>query len=120
MTLNSTKLGEVIARIRAKRKLSRPAVARAIGVTSNYLGMVEAGKRNLSALTMQKIAEVFDIPQEFITCLGSNPFPASDPRSRFNGVLLSTQNAMLSAIDAEENVKATDLAADFGSHAGRC
>jgi transcriptional regulator with XRE-family HTH domain len=105
MALNSTKVGQVIADLRARRKLSRPDVARRVGVTSNYLGMVEAGKRTLSVMTLKKLAEVFDVPDEFIICLGSNIPTRSDPRRRFADLLRATQSAMLAAIDADEETE---------------
>jgi transcriptional regulator with XRE-family HTH domain len=108
MTINSTKMGEAIATLRAKRKLSRPSVAREVGVTSNYLGMVEAGKRTLSAVTLEKLAVVFDVPPEFITCLGSNIPVQSDSRHRFAKLLLETQKAMIAAIDADEKSKQSE------------
>jgi len=108
MALNSTKIGQVIADLRARRKLSRPDVARSVGVTSNYLGMVEAGKRTLSVTTLQKLAEVFDVPEEFIACLGSNIPGPGDPQRRFAKLLIETQKAMLAAIDADEEIKQSE------------
>ena len=105
MALNTEKIGKVIANLRARRKLSRPDVARGVGVTSNYLGMVEAGKRTLSVTTLKKIAEVFDIPEEFIMCLGSK-IPSNDlAQRRFEKILAATQEAMWAAIDADEETK---------------
>jgi transcriptional regulator with XRE-family HTH domain len=100
MEVNSTKLGEVIADLRQSRRLPRPEVARRVGVTSNYLGMVEAGKRTLSLTTLQKLAEVLSVPEAFITCLAA-PIPRpGDDRHQFGKLLKATQKAMLAAIDA--------------------
>jgi transcriptional regulator with XRE-family HTH domain len=106
MDLDWRKVGEVIADLRAKRKLARPDVARRVGVTSNYLGMVERGQRTLSFTTLAKLAEVFEVPEAFITCLGTRLPKVGDPRHPFAKVLKATQEAMLAAIDDDEAAKA--------------
>jgi transcriptional regulator with XRE-family HTH domain len=102
MELNATKVGAVIADLRRRRKLARPEVARQVGVTSNYLGMVEAGKRTLSLTTLQKLAEVYEVPEAIITCLGTKLPRPHDPRHPFAKLLIATQEAMLAAIDEDE------------------
>lgn len=106
MTEPSTKkVGEVITELRNRRKLARPEVARRVGVTSNYLGMVEAGKRTLSMTALEKLAEVFEVPVAFITCLGTPDPKPKDPQYRFRNLLKATQNAMLAAIEEDEAAK---------------
>jgi transcriptional regulator with XRE-family HTH domain len=105
MALDYAKLGQVVADLRERRSLSRPEVARSIGVTSTFLGMVESGKRTLSTVTLEKLAEVFGVPAEFITCLAAKIPGPGDEKHRFAKVMQATQKAMLAAIDAEESLK---------------
>jgi hypothetical protein len=74
---------------------------RGIGVTSAFLGMVESGKRTLSGVTREKLAEVFDVPAEFITCLAATIPGPGDPCRRFAKIIEETQAAMLAAIEAD-------------------
>jgi transcriptional regulator with XRE-family HTH domain len=105
MTQQTAKLGRVIADLRQRRKLARPEVARRIGVTSTFLGMVEAGKRSVSTVTLAKLAEVLGVPGEFISCLAAEIPGPGDEQYRFAEVLKATQAAMLAAIDADEELK---------------
>lgn len=45
MKIDASNLGQVLKNAREKRQLHRPSVARELGVTSNYLGMIERGER---------------------------------------------------------------------------
>jgi transcriptional regulator with XRE-family HTH domain len=105
MDLSWKKVGEVIADLRAKRKLARPDVARRVGVTSNYLGMVERGLRTPSFTTLRELAKVFAVPEAFITCLGTKTPRPGEPGHPFAKLLKQTQKAMLAAIDEDEAAK---------------
>src|SRR5262245_14933350 len=106
MELDAVKVGAVIADLRRRRKLARPDVARRVGVTSTYLGMVEAGKRTLSLTTLQKLADVFEVPEAFITCLGTTIPGPNKPRHAFAKLLKATQQSMLAALDEDEAARA--------------
>lgn len=55
-------LGSAIKLIRTARKARQGDLAVAIGVSQNYLSMVEAGKRDPSLAVLRKIAEELDVP----------------------------------------------------------
>lgn len=60
-TIKPWKLGMYLKHRREALKMARPDVARAIGVTSTYLGMVESGKRLPSLPMLEKLADVLQV-----------------------------------------------------------
>ncbi len=78
---SAVRVGEVILGLRLRRAFARPALARLVGVSSNYLGMVEAGKRTLSLSTLDRIAAVLGVSSALILC-AALPLPWKDAKLR--------------------------------------
>jgi len=55
-------IGNAIKLIRTARKTRQGDLAAAIGVSQNYLSMLEAGKRNPSLAVLKKIADHLNVP----------------------------------------------------------
>lgn len=55
------KFGENVQKLRKEKGLSQEKFALEIGMDRTYLASVEAGKRNISLLNIEKIAKGFDI-----------------------------------------------------------
>jgi transcriptional regulator with XRE-family HTH domain len=73
MNIDAILLGKAIRELRELRGLTQREVAEAMGLTVNYLSLVENGKRGISIPHLNKLAEVLDVPASFITFLGSSP-----------------------------------------------
>lgn len=55
-------LGQKIRRLRTEQRMSQAQLADSLGISSRYLGEVEAGKRNLSFGILSAIAKQLAIP----------------------------------------------------------
>lgn len=58
---NLIALGQEISRHRKARGLSQQALAEQIGVSTNYIGMVERGERAANLLVLFDIADALDV-----------------------------------------------------------
>lgn len=57
----STKLGQNMKRIRAKKKMSQGDIARALEVDRGYISNIENGKKNPTIATLQKLANALSV-----------------------------------------------------------
>lgn len=57
----STKLGQNMKRIRAKKKMSQGDIARALEVDRGYISNIENGKKNPTLATIQKLADALKV-----------------------------------------------------------
>ena len=55
-------IGKNIRLEREARKLSRDELAEMMELTSSHMGLIERGERGATAVTLSKLAKVFDIP----------------------------------------------------------
>ena len=53
-------LGAAIRQARGQQRLSQPALAARTGLNATYLGQIEQGQRNLSVLSLVRIAEALE------------------------------------------------------------
>ena len=59
---NLKRFGKRLKELRIQRNLTQSELAEMIGLSTNFIGMVERGERNTSVDKIFKIAEAFDIP----------------------------------------------------------
>lgn len=60
-------IGQNIKRLRTASGMSQEAVAERSGMHRTYIGGIERGERNVSALNLEKIAKVLDVaPDELL------------------------------------------------------
>lgn len=57
------RLGERVREIRARRGMSRKALAHASGVSERYLAQLEGGEGNVSVLLLRQIAQALDVAE---------------------------------------------------------
>jgi putative transcriptional regulator len=98
VTIDPTQLGNAIKRIRRGLAILRPDAARMVGVTSNYFGMLEAGKRMPSPQLLNRIGKAFGIPEALLFCLGS----LVPKESKFSELMESIQTKTLAIVNKEE------------------
>jgi repressor LexA len=55
-------IGERIRRIRKEKNFTQEELAWEIGLSPNYIGLIERGKKRPSIETLRKISEVLEIP----------------------------------------------------------
>ena len=58
---NLIKLGQQIRNIREQKEFSQEAFAHEVGIDRSYMGGVERGERNISALNLIRIAKALDV-----------------------------------------------------------
>lgn len=100
MKIDNQQLGSVIKRIRKRRGLTQRALAESIGVTVNYVSMLERGDRSTRVETLNAIADELAVPASFLTLLGSVP-TKSNASPNMLALLDSTNAAMNALIDSE-------------------
>jgi transcriptional regulator with XRE-family HTH domain len=60
-------IGKIIKKLRKEQGLSQEKLAEKIGISRNYLGMIERAEVNIPILTIYKIAKVLGVkPYELI------------------------------------------------------
>lgn len=57
----SKKIGKTIYEIRKENGISQEAFANKIGVHRTYIGMIERGEKNITLVTLTKIAKGFNM-----------------------------------------------------------
>jgi transcriptional regulator with XRE-family HTH domain len=58
---NLIKIGKQIRRLREKLGFSQEAFAAEVGIDRSYMGGIERGERNISALNLIRIAKAMDV-----------------------------------------------------------
>ncbi|EOO16121.1 MULTISPECIES: helix-turn-helix domain-containing protein [Bacillus cereus group] len=64
-------IGENIRFLRKKRGLTQEELAERINLQQAYIGGVERGERNISMLTLQKIADGLDVSPDLVLNFGN-------------------------------------------------
>lgn len=64
--------GEVIKMIRVKRGLKQKVLASDVGISQNYLSMIEGGKKTPSTDMIDKISKILSISRESLIIMTSD------------------------------------------------
>ena len=79
MDINRKLLGLAIRNVRKARRVTQQQLAKAVGVTTTHVSLLENGQRGASMETLNKIAATLDIPTATLTCLGTKASGAISP-----------------------------------------
>src|SRR5215510_13119429 len=103
-------LGALLRSARAKRGITRRALAEQSGASERYLAQIESGQGNPSVAILKGIADALDVPVAELLPRNGGRNPALD---RIHGLLASMPPSELAAIaDLIEGKSTADLAAD--------
>jgi transcriptional regulator with XRE-family HTH domain len=94
MALDKVELGKVLVEVRILRCLTQKAVAEHTGLTRTYLSLLEHGQRAASTDTLNRLAEVYRVPAEWLLFMGSIPNSGDE----FAELTETTKAAMRAAI----------------------
>jgi SOS-response transcriptional repressor LexA len=72
-------IGERIKELRKQRRLTQEELAEKVGISSNYLAMIEVGKRQ-GKFIIKKIAEKLEVDEEVL--YGDQPIPDFTPKPK--------------------------------------
>ncbi len=102
---NDVFFGQALTRLRERFKIPRADLARRMGISTNYLGMVEAGKRCLSQEKREKLGQILAIPSWVLETFATPPVSAArdDTQERFLNTIAQTIEAYL--LGHEERLK---------------
>lgn len=65
-------IGHALKLCRSARKVSLDELASSAGLSQSYLSMVESGKREPTLSTLEKLANVLEVPLPILLFLASN------------------------------------------------
>jgi len=57
----SKTLGQNIKRIRLKKRMSQGDICRAIDIDRSYMSAIESGKKNVTLVVLEKLANALDV-----------------------------------------------------------
>lgn len=81
---------ERIAKLREKRGLTQPQLAKELSVATSTIGMWETGKRGLKDESIQLLADYFDVSTDYLLGRTENMHGILDPKKK----ALSVQEAL--------------------------
>ena len=64
-------IGKVIKLIRTTREMKQKDLAQQVGISQNYLSLIETGRKEPRLSVVRKIAEQFDVPLSYVFLLAS-------------------------------------------------
>jgi transcriptional regulator with XRE-family HTH domain len=77
MASNALQVGEIVRRLRKDGGLTQRDLANRLGLSTNYINLVESGRRRLSVDQVQAFAELLDVPPSFIYLLADSRLTGS-------------------------------------------
>jgi len=72
-------IGKSIKFVRIAADLKQGDMADKLGVSQNYLSLIENGKKEPSLSFLRKVSEIFDVPLSFLILEGSEDFESQQP-----------------------------------------
>jgi transcriptional regulator with XRE-family HTH domain len=109
MRIDPSELGSAIRRIRRLRRLTQEIAAKRVGVSSNYLSLLENGQRGATIDTLNALAQVLGVPTSFLTFLGSKASGDECGSAAFSELVDTTKAAVIAAIGAQSEAGADNL-----------
>ncbi|BCS88322.1 helix-turn-helix domain-containing protein [Pseudodesulfovibrio sediminis] len=101
-------IGKLIKTIRASQGLSQGYMAGCLGISQNYLSLVESGKKTMSAKLIEALAVLIGVSKELIYIVASEvPVELSDKE---RGDFIKLQKNMFSIITYEMETISCDAA----------
>ena len=86
----ATRLGKLLRKIRIDRDEYMKNMAERLGITSAYLSAIENGKRNMGNALLEKLAEVYSLPDNPKTKLRLEWHPLLRISRTWPGLLLES------------------------------
>lgn len=119
--IEPSKLGSAVRQLRQWRGLTQLELARKLGVTSNYVSLLENGKRGLSIPRLNRLAKVLDVPAIIITFLGTEVnVPDDHPLAKVTFSLQRLMRTTFAFLTAQHaNGRATRLKSGNGDAPSR-
>lgn len=105
MTISFEELGSAIRRSRKARGLSQRQLAEAVGVTLNYVSLLENGKRGATVETLNAIGRVLAVPAELLMFVGS--VVDDDVAPNIAKMMSTAKQLALAAIESDAEVKSS-------------
>jgi len=65
-SVDNARIGDIIREARINHKITQEHLAEAVDVTPAFIGHIERGDRSLSLTTLASIANVLDIPMNYL------------------------------------------------------
>ena len=94
-------MNERIKILRKELKMSQDAFAKKLGLTKNYISLVESGNRNLSRQSIKVLCSIFNISEEWLRNGNGVMFLLED-NNNSNICIDSTFLKLLSMLDVEQ------------------
>ena len=66
-------LGDVLKLIRTKLRMNQKAMAARLGISQNYLSLIESGKKTPSAEKINEMANALKVSKEALLFVSTNP-----------------------------------------------
>ena len=95
--------GRAIRTCRVAFGLQQKELARLSGLTSSHLSLIEAGKRQPSTASIEKICDALGVPMHLLMLLAADPGDLNErPRSEVDKLARSLLDILVSAPEFEE------------------
>lgn len=64
-------IGKLVKTIRASQGISQGRMAKCLGISQNYLSLVESGKKNMSVKLVETLADLIGVSKELLYIVAS-------------------------------------------------
>ncbi|HQU41317.1 MAG TPA: helix-turn-helix transcriptional regulator [Pirellulales bacterium] len=103
MMIDQRQLGEAVRSIRKLRGLTQEELAKAVGVASNTMAVLERGERAFSLKMLNALGKALDVPAACLAIMGSPSSGTRNPAA--SQVLAKLQSLIAATIQVERQEK---------------
>jgi transcriptional regulator with XRE-family HTH domain len=98
-------LGDAIRLVRTARRITQSSLGKQIGVSNNFISLIEANKKMPSLDVLQRIAEALEVPSGLFLLWteSTNPKISVDKIQRLRELMLDLQTLYLNGGDDEND-----------------